>query len=93
MYGYEERSGSIELFEMGGMCVGVRRKERGRRGKGMSPECVTFQPSAGYCVYLFLSPAEMRSEVMAAVVCYLCYNKGMSGRRMTHILNQQHRFM
>jgi len=61
-----------------GMCAGERGKESGRRVKGMSPECVTFQPSAGYCVYLLRSPAEMRSEVIA-VVCYLCYNKGMRG--------------
>lgn len=61
------------------VCVGGWSKESGRRVKGMSPECVTFQPSAGYCVYLLLSPAEIRSEVMAAVVCYLCYNKGMMG--------------
>lgn len=43
----------------------------------MSPECVTFQLAAGYCVYLLLSPAEVRSEVMDAVVCFLCYKKGM----------------
>lgn len=59
--------------------MGGRRKEKGRRGKGMSPECVTFQPSAGYSIYLLLSLAEMRSEVTAAIVCYLCYNKGKSG--------------
>lgn len=35
--------------------------------KGISPECITFQHSAGYCVYLLLSPAEMRSEVVPAV--------------------------
>lgn len=61
------------------VCVGGSHKERGRQDKGMSLECVTFQPSAAYCVYLLLSLVEMRSEVMAALVCYLCYNKGMSG--------------
>lgn len=79
VYGYGERAGSIEISEMGVMCVGGRRKERGRRVKGMSPECVTFQSSAGHYVYLLLSQAEMRSEVFAAVVCYLFYNKRMSG--------------
>lgn len=63
------------------MCVCVcgtnRVRKRGRRENGMSPECVTFQPSAGCCVYLFLSPAEMRSDVAAAVVCYLCYGERM----------------
>lgn len=73
------------------VCVGGRGKERGRRVKGMSPECVTFQPSAGYCVYLLLSPAEMRSEVLAAVVCYLRYNKGDEGMRDDTHLGQHHR--
>lgn len=44
--------------------------------EGMSLWCVTFQAPAGYCVYLLLSLAEMRSEVAAAVVCYQCYDKG-----------------
>lgn len=57
------------------MCVGGGGEETGR--KGMSPECVTFQSSAGCCVYLLLSLADMRSEVMTAVVCYLRYDKGM----------------
>lgn len=48
----------------------------------MSPECVTFQSSVGYFVYLLLSLAEMRSEVMAAVVCYQRY-EGM--RDDTHL--------
>lgn len=43
----------------------------------MSPECVTFHP---YCVYLLLSLAEMRSKVIAVVVCFSCYNKGMRNR-------------
>ncbi len=60
--------------------MGGRGKERGSGGvKGMSLECVTFQPSVGYCIYLLLSQTEMRSEGMAAVVCYLRYNKGMMG--------------
>lgn len=62
-----------------GTCVGGRGKESGKRVKGMSLGCVTFQASVGYSVYLLLSLAEMRSEVMAAVVFYLCYNKGMRG--------------
>lgn len=56
----------------------------------MSPECVTFQPSVGYCVYLLLSPAEMRSGVTTAEVCYLCYNKGMRGMRDDTHLSQRH---
>lgn len=68
------------------MCVGGRGKERGRKVKGMSPECVTFQDPAGCCVYLLLSPAEMRSEVTAAVVCYLSYSEGMR----VHMHSGQH---
>lgn len=54
-----------------------RVREMGRKMKEASPDSVTFQPSAGCCVYLLLSTAEIRSEVMAAVVCYPCYNKGI----------------
>lgn len=65
---------------MGNMCVGGRGKERGRRVKGMSQECVTFlSPAVYFCGYLLLSLTEMRSEVTAAVICY------QRDEGMTHI--------
>lgn len=58
--------------------MGGRRKGKGgRRGRKECLQSVSHsRPLQENRVYLLLSPAEMRSEVTAAVVCYLCATKG-----------------
>lgn len=69
---------AIYIFE----CVKGKKERKRRSVEGMSLECVRFQPSTTDNVYLLLSLAEMRSEVITSVVLS-GYNKGMSGRGVT----------